>query len=196
MFDGVLQDLIDELSLLPSVGPKSATRLAFYLLNAPENQVSELSNTLSKLKSSVHFCKICNNITDLEICSICSNNRRNKEIICVVPSAKDIPTIENTNEYNGVYHVLGGLINPINNIGPDDINIKNLLKRITPEIQEIIIALDLTVEGEATTTYLANLLKTLNVKVSRLASGIPIGSDLEYTDQITVSRALEGRTEL
>jgi recombination protein RecR len=198
-YASALQNLIDELSKLPSIGPKSAVRLAFYLLEAPNSDIDLLTNALTKLKNSIYFCEICGNITDNKdkVCVICLDAQRDKTKICVIGLAKDIMTIEATAEYNGLYHVLNGVINPMAGIGPSDIRIKELYSRLSNNvIDEVIIALDPNIEGEATSTYLARTLHTLNIKVTKLATGVPIGGDLEYADSITLTRAIEQRIEI
>ncbi|MDY5273188.1 MAG: recombination mediator RecR [Arcanobacterium sp.] len=197
MYEGAVQDLIDELGRLPGVGPKSAQRIAFYLLEADEQEVRALVDALEAVKEKVRFCSICGNVTENEVCSICSDPRRTDAVICVVEESKDIVAIERTHEFRGRYHVLGGAIDPIGGIGPDQLRIRELYARLSSgEVNEVIIATDPNIEGEATATYLALNLAPLGVTVSRLASGLPVGGDLEYADEITISRALEGRTRL
>ncbi|MDY5589445.1 MAG: recombination mediator RecR [Arcanobacterium sp.] len=197
MYEGAVQDLIDELGHLPGVGPKSAQRIAFYLLEADADDVHALVNALEAVKEKVRFCSICGNVTENEICSICSDPRRTDAVICVVEESKDIVAIERTHEFRGRYHVLGGAIDPIGGIGPEQLRIRELYARLqSGAVQEVIIATDPNIEGEATATYLALNLAPLGVTVSRLASGLPVGGDLEYADEITISRALEGRTRL
>ncbi|MDD7465682.1 MAG: recombination mediator RecR [Actinomycetaceae bacterium] len=197
VYEGAVQDLIDELGRLPGVGPKSAQRIAFYLLEADEADVHSLVEALEAVKEKVRFCSICGNVTEQEICSICSDPRRTDAVICVVEESKDIVAIERTHEFRGRYHVLGGAIDPIGGIGPDQLRIRELYARLrSGEVNEVIIATDPNIEGEATATYLALNLASLGVTVSRLASGLPVGGDLEYADEITLSRALEGRTRL
>ncbi|MCI6573976.1 MAG: recombination mediator RecR [Actinomycetaceae bacterium] len=197
VYEGAVQDLIDELGRLPGVGPKSAQRIAFYLLEADEQEVRALVDALEAVKEKVRFCSICGNVTENEVCSICSDPRRTDAVICVVEESKDIVAIERTHEFRGRYHVLGGAIDPIGGIGPDQLRIRELYARLSSgEVNEVIIATDPNIEGEATATYLALNLAPLGVTVSRLASGLPVGGDLEYADEITISRALEGRTRL
>ncbi|MCI5825739.1 MAG: recombination mediator RecR [Arcanobacterium sp.] len=197
VYEGAVQDLIDELGHLPGVGPKSAQRIAFYLLEADADDVHALVNALEAVKEKVRFCSICGNVTENEICSICSDPRRTDAVICVVEESKDIVAIERTHEFRGRYHVLGGAIDPIGGIGPEQLRIRELYARLqSGAVQEVIIATDPNIEGEATATYLALNLAPLGVTVSRLASGLPVGGDLEYADEITISRALEGRTRL
>lgn len=191
-----LERLIEELSRLPGIGPKTAQRLAFYILKMPEDRVASLSEAIMQAKESIKYCSICGNFTDVNPCSICSADYRDKHVIMVVEEPKDIVAIEKTRDYKGLYHVLHGAISPLEGIGPDDIKIKELLARITPEVKEIILATNPNVEGEATAMYLAKLLKPLGVKVTRIAHGIPMGGDLEYADEVTLTKALEGRREI
>ncbi|AOY55669.1 MAG: hypothetical protein RI933_732 [Actinomycetota bacterium] len=195
MFEGVVQELIDELGRLPGVGPKSAQRIAFYLLQSEDDQAKKLAQVLLEVKDRVKFCEICGNVTEDPTCSICRDARRNQTLICVVEESKDVQAIERTREFRGLYHVLGGAISPIDGVGPDQLRIKELMTRLSnPEIQEVIIATDPNLEGEATATYLTRMLSTLGVTVSRLASGLPVGGDLEYADEVTLGRAFAGRT--
>jgi recombination protein RecR len=194
MYEGVVQDLIDALSRLPGVGPKSAQRIAFYLVQTDDDQASELAKILLDAKERVRFCETCGNIAEAELCNICRDPRRTKEAICVVEESKDVQAIEKTREFRGFYHVLGGAISPIDGIGPDNLRIRELMSRLNdPEIKEVIIATDPNLEGEATATYLTRLLAPLGITVSRLASGLPVGGDLEYADEVTLGRAFEGR---
>lgn len=194
MYEGVVQDLIDELGRLPGVGPKSAQRIAFHVLEADPGDIHRLAQALVTVKEKVRFCATCGNIAESSQCRICADPRRNGEVVCVVEEAKDVVAIERTREYRGRYHVLGGAINPIDGVGPDDLRIRELMTRLSDEpIQEIIIATDPNVEGEATATYLVRLLRPMGVTVSRLASGLPVGGDLEYADEVTLGRAFEGR---
>ena len=196
VYDGAVQELIDELGRLPGIGPKSAQRIAFHILEQEPADVAALTNAISRVKDRVHFCEVCGNVTESQICSICSDARRIDTVICVVEEAKDIVAIERTREYRGRYHVLGGSINPIQGVGPDDLRIRELLLRLQDGVvQEVILATDPNIEGEATTSYLTQLLRPVGVKVTRLASGLPVGSDLEYADEITLGRALAGRRE-
>ena len=193
-YDGAIQRLIDAFSRLPGIGPKGAQRIAFYLLSASEQEAQELATAIAEVKEKVHFCEICGNVCETSPCPICSDPRRDRSVICVVQEPKDVMSIERTREYRGLYHVLGGAINPMANIGPSDLNIPALLKRLgTDEVREIILALNPNIEGEATTTYMSRLLAPLGMKVTRLASGLPVGSDLEYADEVTLGRALSGR---
>jgi recombination protein RecR len=194
MYEGVIQELIDELGRLPGVGPKSAQRIAFYLLQADEDQAKRLAEVLTEVKERVRFCEQCGNVAEAELCNICRDPRRSKASICVVEESKDVQAIERTREFKGLYHVLGGAISPIEGIGPDNLRIKELVSRLAdPEIKEIIIATDPNLEGEATATYLTRILSPMGITISRLASGLPVGGDLEYADEITLGRAFEGR---
>ena len=194
MYEGVVQDLIDALSRLPGVGPKSAQRIAFYLIQADDDQAAELAKILLEAKDRVRFCDTCGNVAEAELCNICRDPRRVKDAICVVEESKDVQAIEKTREFKGYYHVLGGAISPIDGIGPDNLRIRELMSRLNdPEIKEVIIATDPNLEGEATATYLTRLLAPLGITVSRLASGLPVGGDLEYADEVTLGRAFEGR---
>ncbi|MFN8048109.1 MAG: recombination mediator RecR [Ancrocorticia sp.] len=197
MYDGAVQELIDELGRLPGIGPKSAQRIAFHILEQEPADVAALTNAISRVKDRVHFCEVCGNVTESQICSICSDARRIDTVICVVEEAKDIVAIERTREYRGRYHVLGGSINPIQGVGPDDLRIRELLLRLQDGVvQEVILATDPNIEGEATAAYLIRLLVPIGITVSRLASGLPVGGDLEYADEITLSRAFEGRQKI
>ena len=194
MYEGAVQDLIDELGRLPGVGPKSAQRIAFHLLAADVADVRRLADALTEVKARVQFCEICGNVAQEPQCRICRDPRRNGTVLCVVEEAKDVIAIERTREFRGRYHVLGGAINPIEGVGPDDLRIRELMTRLADsEIAEVIIATDPNVEGEATATYLIRMLRPLGITVSRLASGLPVGGDLEYADEVTLGRAFEGR---
>lgn len=194
MYEGVIQELIDELGRLPGVGPKSAQRIAFYLLQTDEDQAKRLAEVLSEVRDRVKFCEQCGNVAEGELCNICKDPRRSKSSICVVEESKDVQAIERTREFKGLYHVLGGAISPIEGIGPDNLRIKELVGRLSdPEIKEVIIATDPNLEGEATATYLTRMLSPMGITISRLASGLPVGGDLEYADEITLGRAFEGR---
>jgi recombination protein RecR len=194
VFSGALQDLVDELGLLPGVGPKGASRIAFHILNAPEADVERLAAALGAVKRRVRFCERCFNIAEEPLCAVCQDPRRDQGLVCVVEEPKDVVAVERTREYRGLYHVLGGAIDPIAGIGPEQLHIRPLLARLGAEpIQEVILAMDPNIEGEATATYLARALRTLEVPVTRLASGLPVGGDLEYADEVTLSRALEAR---
>ena len=197
MYEGIVQDLIEEFAKLPGVGPKGATRIAFHLLNSDNAEVAKLAEVLREVKEKVRFCKQCYNVAQNELCRICSDNRRDQTLICVVEEPKDVLAIERTREFRGKYHVLGGAISPIDGIGPDDLRIKELMSRLSDDsISEVILATDPNLEGEATATYLARLLAPLGLKVTRLASGLPVGGDLEYADEITLGRAFEGRRQV
>ena len=194
VYDGAVQELIDELGRLPGIGPKSAQRIAFHLLEQDSAEVDALVGAIQHVKQRVRFCQICGNVTEAEVCSICTDARRLDSVICVVEEAKDIVAIERTREYRGRYHVLGGSINPIQGVGPEDLRIRELLMRLQDgKVTEVILATDPNIEGEATAAYLIRLLIPIGVSVSRLASGLPVGGDLEYADEITLSRAFEGR---
>ena len=194
MYEGVIQELIDELGRLPGVGPKSAQRIAFYLLQADEDQAKRLAEVLTEVKERVRFCEQCGNVAEAELCNICRDPRRSKASICVVEESKDVQAIERTREFKGLYHVLGGAISPIEGIGPDNLRIKELVSRLAdPDIKEVIIATDPNLEVEATATYLTRMLSPMGITISRLASGLPVGGDLEYADEITLGRAFEGR---
>ena len=194
MYEGIIQDLIDELGRLPGVGPKSAQRIAFHIIASDSIDVARLAEVLKTVKERVKFCTTCGNISEEDLCKICRDPRRDNTSICVVEESKDVIAIEKTREFKGKYHVLGGAISPIDGIGPENLRIKELMSRLAAtEISEIIIATDPNLEGEATATYLTRLIKPLGIKVSRLASGLPVGGDLEYADEITLGRAFEGR---
>jgi recombination protein RecR len=194
MYEGIIQDLIDELGRLPGVGPKSAQRIAFHIIQSDRVDVTRLAEVLKTVKERVKFCTTCGNISEEDLCKICRDPRRDKTSICVVEESKDVLAIEKTREFKGTYHVLGGAISPIDGVGPENLRIKELMTRLAEtQISEIIIATDPNLEGEATATYLTRLIKPLGVKVSRLASGLPVGGDLEYADEITLGRAFEGR---
>ena len=194
MYEGAVQDLIDELGRLPGVGPKSAQRIAFHLLQADAEDVTRLVSALTEVKSKVRFCDECGNVAQAEKCRICADPRRDHTAICVVEEPKDVVAIERTREFRGTYHVLGGAISPIDGIGPDDLRVRELMTRLASgEVQEVIIATDPNLEGEATATYLSRLLRDVGVTVTLLASGLPVGGDLEYADEVTLGRAFEGR---
>jgi recombination protein RecR len=194
MYEGIIQDLIDELGRLPGVGPKSAQRIAFHIIQSDRVDVTRLAEILKTVKERVKFCTTCGNISEEELCRICKDPRRDNSSICVVEESKDVLAIEKTREFKGKYHVLGGAISPIDGVGPENLRIKELMTRLAQtQINEVIIATDPNLEGEATATYLTRLIKPLGVKVSRLASGLPVGGDLEYADEITLGRAFEGR---
>ena len=196
-YDGVVQELIDELGQLPGVGPKSAQRIAFYILGADPEQVQRLATALTEVKARVRFCEVCGNVSEEPKCRICRDPRRDPSLLCIVEEPKDVVAIERTREFRGRYHVLGGAINPIDGVGPDDLRIRELMSRLADgEVKEIIIATDPNVEGEATATYLARMLTPMGLTVSRLASGLPVGGDLEYADEVTLGRAFEGRRSI
>lgn len=189
-----LEELIEQFERLPGIGHKSAQKLAFYVLNMPEDKLKKFADTLLNSQKLIHRCSVCCDLTDREICSVCSDTKRDPSLICVVENPKDVTAIERTHEYRGTYHVLHGAISPMNGIGPDDITIKELLKRLGDEnVSEIIMATNPTVEGEATAMYISRLIKPFNIKVSRLAYGVPVGADLEYADEVTLAKAIEGR---
>lgn len=194
MYEGPIQDLIDELGHLPGIGPKSAQRLAFHILEAPTEDVLRLAETLKIVKEQVRFCEVCFNVSQEDRCRVCRDPRRDASVICVVEESKDVIAVEKTREFRGLYHVLGGAISPIDGIGPGELRIRELLQRLADQtVTEVIIATDPNMEGEATATYLSRLLGPLGVRVSRLASGLPVGGDLEYADEVTLGRAFEGR---
>ncbi len=194
MFEGAVQDLIDELGRLPGIGPKSAQRIAFHLLSVDGSVIEDLVAALTKVKDDVRFCVMCGNVSEQDTCRICRDPRRVDDVICVVEESKDVAAIERTNEFRGRYHVLGGAINPMDGIGPDDLRVKELLTRLGDgTVREIILATDPNLEGEATATYLTRMLSPLGLVVSRLASGLPVGGDLEYADEVTLGRAFAGR---
>lgn len=194
MYEGIVQDLIDELGRLPGVGPKSAQRIAFHLLAADQADVRRLANALIEVKDRVRFCTTCGNVAQDEQCRICTDPRRDLAILCVVEEPKDVVAIERTREFRGRYHVLGGAISPIEGIGPDDLRVRELMARLADgTVTELILATDPNLEGEATATYIARLIKSMGLRVTRLASGLPVGGDLEYADEVTLGRAFEGR---
>lgn len=189
--------LIDELSKLPGVGNKTAQRLAFHILNMPWAEVEQLSNSITSAKRNIKYCQVCCNITDSDTCNICSNPKRDSSLICVVEDPKDVVAMEKTREYKGLYHVLNGAISPMEGIGPEEIKIKELLRRVADnDIKEIILATNPNIEGEATAMYISRLLKPAGMKVTRIAHGVPVGGDLEYADEVTLMKALEGRREI
>ena len=197
MYEGIVQDLIDELGRLPGVGPKSAQRIAFYVLAADPADVRRLAQVLLEVKERVRFCRICGNVSEADECRICLDPRRDATILCVVEEPKDIVAVERTREFRGRYHVLGGAISPIEGVGPDDLRIRELMTRLADgTVTELILATDPNLEGEATATYLARLVLPMGLAVSRLASGLPVGGDLEYADEVTLGRAFEGRRRL
>ena len=197
MYEGIVQDLIDELGRLPGIGPKSAQRLAFHILQTEETDVRRLATLLNEVKDKVKFCEECGNVSEEVTCRICRDPRRDPSLICIVEEPKDVIAIERTREFRGKYHVLGGAINPMDGIGPDDLRIKELMPRLADgKVVEIIIATDPNLEGEATATYLSRLLVPMGLTVSRLASGLPVGGDLEYADEVTLGRAFAGRRKV
>ncbi len=197
IYPKAIATLIEQFQKFPSVGPKSAQRMAFYLLRMPLSEVQKFAQSMVEAKENTRTCEICFNLSSSSPCEICSSERRDHSTICVVAETKDLIAIEKTNEYNGLYHVLQGLISPMDGIGADDIRIKELLNRLTDEgVKEVILALSPSVEGEATSLYLSKLIKPFGIKISRIAFGIPVGADLEYADEITIARALEGRREI
>jgi len=194
VYEGVVQDLIDELGRLPGVGPKGAQRIAFYLLASDDVDVRRLAEVLIEVKDKVRFCATCGNVAEEEFCRICRDPRRDPTAICVVEESKDVVAVERTREFRGRYHVLGGSISPIEGIGPDDLRIRELVARLAESaVTEVILATDPNLEGEATATYLTRLLKPMGLRITRLASGLPVGGDLEYADEVTLGRAFEGR---
>jgi recombination protein RecR len=194
VYEGVVQDLIDELGRLPNVGPKSAQRIAFHLLAADPTDVKRLAQVLLEVKEKVRFCTTCGNVAEDDECKICRDPRRDPSVICVVEEPKDVVAIEKTREFRGRYHVLGGAISPIEGVGPDDLRVRELMTRLADgTVNELILATDPNLEGEATATYLARLVKPMGLRVTRLASGLPVGGDLEYADEVTLGRAFAGR---
>ena len=190
-------DLVECFKRLPGIGGKSAERLAYHVLSMDKEYVQEFANVLANFQDNIHYCKKCGHICEGELCEICKDETRDQSVICVVENPKDVIAFERTREYNGLYHVLHGAISPMNNIGPDDITVKQLLSRLSdPDIKEIIMATNPTVEGEATAMYISRLIKPMGLKVTRLAYGVPVGADLEYADEVTLTRAIEGRSEL
>jgi recombination protein RecR len=194
VYEGIVQDLIDELGRLPGVGPKGAQRIAFYLLDADPADVRRLAVVLTEVKDKVRFCAVCGNVAEAELCRVCRDPRRDTTVLCVVEESKDVVAIERTREFRGRYHVLGGAISPIEGVGPDQLRVRELMARLADgEVTEVILATDPNLEGEATATYLSRLLRPMGLRVTRLASGLPVGGDLEYADEITLGRAFEGR---
>lgn len=191
-----IEKLIEEFAKLPGIGSKTAQRLTLHILNLPGDEVKEFAEALIEARGTIKYCSVCGNYTEKDPCSICSNPSRNQKIICVVEDPKDIMAVERVRDYNGVYHVLHGNISPMAGRGPEDINIKNLVTRMSSDIEEVIVATNATIEGEATAMYISRVLKPLDIMVTRIASGMPVGSDLEYADEITLSKALEGRKEI
>lgn len=196
LYSGHINKLIEELAALPGIGSKSAQRLAFHLINMPGDKVKRLAQTILDAKENVRYCSRCYTLTDREVCPICANQNRNRKLIMVVENARDLAAYEKTGRYEGVYHVLHGAISPMLGIGPSDIRLKELLQRLQEDVEEVIIATNSSLEGETTAMYISKLIKPLGVKVTRIASGVPVGGDLEYIDEVTLLRALEGRVEL
>jgi recombination protein RecR len=197
IYEGIVQDLIDELAKLPGVGPKGATRIAFHLLATDSADVTRLATVLAEVKDKIKFCRTCYNVAQDDLCRICADTRRDESAICVVEEPKDVLAVERTREFRGRYHVLGGAISPIDGVGPDDLRVTELMTRLADgAIVEIILATDPNLEGEATATYLTRLISPLGIKVTRLASGLPVGGDLEYADEVTLGRAFEGRRQV
>lgn len=196
-YAGPVAKLIEEFAKLPGIGPKTAQRLAFYILNSPHEMGSSLAEAIVEAREKITYCSVCCNLTDKDLCHICSDVKRNNEVICVVEEARDVVAMERTREFKGKYHVLQGAISPLDGVGPESLKIKELLSRLNEEqVEEIILATNPNIEGEATAMYLARLLKPLGLKVTRIAHGLPVGGDLEYADEVTLSRALEGRREI
>ena len=195
-FPASVENLIDQFASLPGVGKKSASRLAFHILGLPDEQAQAFANAILEAKAKVHTCPVCQNLTDTELCPICSSTKRDHSVICVVSEPKDVLSVERSHEYNGVYHVLHGAISPMLGIGPNDIKLKELMHRLQDDVDEVIIATNSSLEGETTAMYISKLIKPTGIKVSRIASGVPVGGDLEYIDEVTLLRALEGRVEL
>lgn len=196
LYSAQIQNLIEELAALPGIGAKSAQRLAFYIINMPKENVEKLANTLITVRSNIQYCKYCYNLTDSEVCPICGNEKRNHKTIMVVENPRDLAAYEKTGKFEGVYHVLHGAISPMLGIGPGDIKLKELMVRLQEEVDEVIIATNSSLEGETTAMYISKLIKPTGIKVSRIASGVPVGGDLECIDEVTLLRALEGRIEL
>ena len=195
-YSSQISKLIEELSRLPGIGAKTAQRLAFHIINMPEEQVTQLANTMTEARNNVRYCKKCFTLTDQEICPICSNSKRDSKTIMVVENTRDLAAYEKTGKFGGVYHVLHGAISPMLGIGPGDIKLKELMERLRDDVNEVIVATNSSLEGETTAMYISKLIKPTGIKVSRIASGVPVGGDLEYIDEVTLLRALEGRTEL
>lgn len=197
MYEGPIQDLIDALSRLPGVGPRSAQRIAFHLLDAPQDEVFELADVLRRVKQTARFCEVCFNVTQEARCRVCRDPRRDRRVLCVVEESRDVIAIERTNEFRGLYHVLGGSISPIDGRGPSDLHTRELFQRLADgEVDEVILATDPDTQGEATASYLSRMLKDFGVRVTRPASGLPVGGDLEYADHVTLGRAFEGRRSM
>lgn len=196
LYSGHINKLIEELAALPGIGSKSAQRLAFYLINMPQDKVNRLANVMMEAKANVRYCEECYTLTDREVCPVCANEKRNHGLIMVVENTRDLAAYEKTGKYEGVYHVLHGAISPMLGIGPGDIKLKELMERLQGDVEEVIIATNSSLEGETTAMYISKLIKPTGIRVTRIASGVPVGGDLEYIDEVTLLRALEGRTEL
>lgn len=196
LYSGYINKLVDELASLPGIGSKSAQRLAFHIINMPQDRVDRLANVMMEAKSNVRYCSKCYTLTDNEVCPVCANKNRNDKLIMVVENTRDLAAYEKTGKYEGVYHVLHGAISPMIGIGPGDIKIKELVQRCAEDVEEVILATNSSLEGETTAMYISKLIKPMGIKVSRIASGVPVGGDLEYIDEVTLSRALDGRIEL
>lgn len=196
MYSGYISRLIAELAVLPGIGSKSAQRLAFHIINMPKEQVEKLANAMTEARENIRYCSVCYTLTDREVCPVCSNPARNKKQIMVVENTRDMTAYEKTNKYEGVYHVLHGAINPSLGIGPADIRLTELIKRLQSDVDEVIIATNSSIEGETTAMYISKLIKPTGIKVTRIASGVPVGGELEYIDEVTLSRALDARVEL
>lgn len=196
LYSGHINKLIEELAALPGIGNKSAQRLAFHLINMPQDKVNRLANTMMEARANVRYCKECFTLTDKDICPVCANQKRNHKLIMVVENTRDLAAYEKTGRYEGVYHVLHGAISPMLGIGPGEIRLKELMERLQGDVEEVIIATNSSLEGETTAMYISKLIKPTGVKVTRIASGVPVGGDLEYIDEVTLLRALEGRIEL
>lgn len=196
LYSGHINKLIEELAALPGIGSKSAQRLAFYLINMPQDKVNRLANVIMEAKANVRYCKECYTLTDRDICPVCANEKRNHRLIMVVENTRDLAAYEKTGRYEGVYHVLHGAISPMLGIGPGDIKLKELIQRLEGETDEVIIATNSSLEGETTAMYISKMIKPTGIRVTRIASGVPVGGDLEYIDEVTLLRALEGRVEM
>ena len=191
-----LERLVEQFEKMPGIGYKTAQRLAYYVLNMPKTEAKSFSEAIIEAHEKIHYCKVCCNLTDGDLCPVCRNEKRDKSVICVVETPRDAMAMEACGEYKGTYHILHGAISPLNDVGPDDLKIKELIARLSGDVSEVIMATNPTVEGDATAMYISRLLKPMGIKVTRLAYGIPVGGDLEYADQVTLARALEGRNEL
>jgi recombination protein RecR len=196
LYSGHINKLIEELAALPGIGSKSAQRLAFHLINMPQDKVNRLANTIVEAKANVRYCRECYTLTDKDICPVCANKNRNHTLIMVVENTRDLAAYEKTGRYEGVYHVLHGALSPMLGIGPGDIKLKELMERLKGDVEEVIIATNSSLEGETTAMYISKMIKPLGIRVTRIASGVPVGGDLEYIDEVTLLRALEGRVEL